>query len=273
MRRLLIVNSLSTVVCLLGLPARTAAAFAPVQPVASAKVQTSALGQNDHHAGWKCRKEFLPNKDFSTTQHHSPLSYRNPCPSSLYALSPTATTAALAIGHVIGGSAAVPLVSKATASWYRKIPLPSWTPPDRVFGPVWTALYSCMGIALARVIQRLPVGGEPVWKSPAVLLWIVHYAVNLSWAPIFFGAKRLRLGLWINYLLICTLAAVIPLFYASNLISAALLVPYALWLSYATALNQAICKLNPTDANGYNEAKFQDGIIQLQKKAATFAGL
>jgi translocator protein len=188
--------------------------------------------------------------------------------------SPTVTTVALAVGHVIGGSAAVPLVFQATSTWYRKISLPAWTPPDRVFGPVWTVLYASMGIAVARVLQRLPAGVAAVWKTPAVGLWILHYAVNLCWAPAFFGAKRLRLGLWINYVLLGTLVGgVIPMFASSNLTSALLLVPYCLWLAYATALNQAICKLNPTDSDGYNDAKFHDGLIRLQQKAAKYAGV
>ena len=197
---------------------------------------------------------------------------------SMAFLSPTATaatttTVALAIGHVLGGIAAVPWVVQATRTWYRKIALPSWTPPDRVFGPDWTVLYACMGIALARVLQRLP-GGVPLWKSPAVGFWILHYALNLCWAPIFFGAKRLRLGLWINYLLLATLGAgVIPRFAAVHVPSALLLVPYAVWLLYATVLNQAICQRNPTDVYGYNAAKFEDGLIRLQEKAAIYAGV
>ena len=187
--------------------------------------------------------------------------------------SQTLTTVALAVGHVIGGCAAVPLVSQATNTWYRKISLPSWTPPNRVFGPVWTLLYASMGIAVARILQRLPAD-VAVWKTPAVGLWIVHYALNLCWAPAFFGAQRLRLGLWINYILLGTLiGGVIPMFASSNLASALLLVPYGFWLLYATALNHAICKLNPTDAYGYNDAKFYDGLIRLQQKAAKYAGV
>ena len=58
---------------------------------------------------------------------------------------------------VVGGTAGVPAVVGATKSWYRTIPLPSWTPPDRVFAPVWTTLYALMGVAAARV-SRSGVG-------------------------------------------------------------------------------------------------------------------
>ena len=212
---------------------------------------------------------WLPKKQFSIHSRNHP-----PTATALHALpSPTTVQTQMAlfvVGHVVGGALAVPLVAGATRTWYRKIPLPSWTPPDRVFGPVWTALYAAMGVAVARVVQR-----QAVWKSTAVVLWMVHYALNLTWAPVFFGLKRLRLGLWINYLLVGTLVAgVLPLFAESNQLSALLLVPYAAWLIYATILNQAICRLNPVlDARGYNEAKFQADLIQLQEEAATYAGI
>jgi len=216
----------------------------------------------------RVRHSRSPKKQSSIhSRNHSPTA------TALHALPhPTAVQTQMAlfvVGHVVGGALAVPLVAGATRTWYRKIPLPSWTPPDRVFGPVWTALYAAMGVAVARVVQR-----QAVWKSSAVVLWMVHYALNLTWAPVFFGLKRLRLGLWINYLLVGTLGAVLPLFAESNQLSALLLVPYAAWLIYATILNLAICRLNPVlDARGYNDAKFQADLIRLQEEAAEYAGI
>lgn len=164
------------------------------------------------------------------------------------ALSPL--TIGLILVHVAGGALAAPVVLDATkgkSGWYRKIDLPSWTPPDRVFPPIWTTLYACMGVAVARVIKRSPSPG-PNWLIP---LWFGHYLLNLSWAPIFFGAKRLRFGLMINCLLVGSLATIIPLFAANNSVSGWLLLPYMAWLLYATALNFAICKArNPTRNGG-----------------------
>lgn len=173
-----------------------------------------------------------------------------------------------AIGHMIGGVLATPLVIKATNSWYTKIALPSWTPPNRVFAPVWTCLYSAMGVSAARVYQSRSLAGVSV--APALGLWAAHYALNLVWAPTFFGKKRLRLGMAINCLLVTTLATVIPMFYQINPLSGLLLLPYLAWLTYATVLNNAICKLNPT-VKGYNEAMLQSDLFQLQQKAADYA--
>jgi benzodiazapine receptor len=204
-----------------------------------------------------------------------PVVLSRPLPSrsslSLQALSPTATTIALAVGHLLGGTSGTPLVMAATKTWYRKIDLPSWTPPNRVFAPVWTILYSSMGVAIARVIQRLPVG-TVVYKSPVVALWIGHYLLNLTWAPVFFGMKRFRMGLAINYALLASLFAIIPQFAANNLVSGLLLLPYAVWLLSATALNQAVCQRNPT-VKGYNEAMLQADLLKLQQDAARYAGL
>lgn len=99
--------------------------------------------------------------------------------------------------------------------------------------------------------------------------------LNVAWAPVFFGMKRLRVALAMNYALLASLRVIIPRFFASNALSGWLLVPYTLWLLYATALNQAICQRNPTDnwGIGYNNARFQADLIQLQKDAANYAGL
>jgi benzodiazapine receptor len=156
--------------------------------------------------------------------------------------------------------------------WYRKIDLPPWTPPDRLFGPVWTFLYTCMGIAASRIARLSSPSTSPL-KNPLILLWIAHFGLNLSWAPVFFGLQRFRLGLAISYGLIASLAVIFKLFYSVDPTSAFLLIPYALWLSFATfGLNVSICKRNPTK-NGYNEGMFQAQLIQLQEKAAALVGL
>ena len=100
-----------------------------------------------------------------------------------------------------------------------------------------------------------------------------HYALNIIWAPTFFGMKRLRLGHGINLALVSSLAfGVIPLFYRVNPLSAYLLLPYLAWLAFATALSGTICQLNPTE-NGYNNAMLEDDIRRLQEEAARKIGL
>ena len=180
------------------------------------------------------------------------------------------------LGHVTLASSGVPIVTKGTRNdgWYRKIDLPPWTPPDKLFGPVWTFLYSCMGLAVSR-ISKLSSSSPTttMMTNPLLLFWAIHFGMNLVWAPVFFGLQRFRLGLFISYFLVGSLAIILPLFYAVDPISAFLLVPYAFWLSFATfGLNVAICRRNPTK-NGYNEGMFQAQLKKLQNDAAVYAGV
>jgi len=177
---------------------------------------------------------------------------------------PRASTAGWMVGLVVGGTAGVPAVVGATTTWYRKIPLPSWTPPDRVFAPTWTSLYAMMGLATARVAGVLGVG------SATVLHFCMHYAVNLAWAPVFFGLQHLRLAFAMNLLLIGSLAVLVAQYAAVATSAAWLLVPYMAWLLFATALNAAICKLNPT-AGAYNNARWQADVAKLQSSASRIA--
>jgi benzodiazapine receptor len=184
--------------------------------------------------------------------------------------------------HILGGCSGTPIVVRATKSWYNRIPLPSWTPPNFVFAPVWTTLYGLMGVSVSRILKS--VGRDNI----AMKLWAVHYVLNLVWAPVFFGFQQLRLGLAINVFLISTLSVIIPLFHRIDPLSAYLQVPYLLWLLYATKLNQSICKLNPmvegvnearlqadlcSDGRGYNDAMLEYDIKKLQAAAAKYAGL
>ena len=174
-----------------------------------------------------------------------------------------------AIGHVIGGASGALIVAPATKSggWYEKIDLPSWVPPNGLFAPVWTTLYACMGVAAARV-YKLSNGGL---SSAPMILWAVHYALNLAWAPAFFGKQMLRLAQAINIALISTLLPIIVMYYRLDRLSAYLLVPYLVWTTFATVLNGAICRRNPTSKDGINDAKFQSKLIQVQKDAAAYA--
>lgn len=193
----------------------------------------------------------------------------------------TATTIAWTLGHVVAGALPTPIVIGATKTWYRRIDLPAWTPPDQLFGPVWTVLYACMGVAVARVVQQMAATVATattttpplLWTHPTIVLWMGHFLLNVTWAPVFFGLQRLRAALLMNYGLLASLCfGILPRFASSNALSAWLLVPYAVWLLYATALNQAVCRLNPT-VKGYNNAMLQADLLKLQQGAAKYAGL
>lgn len=77
-------------------------------------------------------------------------------------------------------------------------------------------------------------------------LAFAHHLLNLSWAPIFFGLRMLRAGLFINIVLLISLLRIVPSFAAAVPSAAALLAPYVAWLLFATVLNIQICRLNPS---------------------------
>ena len=137
-------------------------------------------------------------------------------------------------GSILGGAAGTPFVVKATNSWYSDptvLKLPSWTPPNKIFMPVWTTLYGLIGFAGFRAASNEALPG----------LAVAHYVANLLWAPLFFGLKKLKLAALLQFGLLGSLAAV----WSSFKKDARLLIPYAAWLAYATVLNLAICRLNP----------------------------
>ena len=141
------------------------------------------------------------------------------------------------------GSAAPPGASRASSwcarpSWYRGIPSRRGV-RDRIFAPVWTTLYARTGCAAARVAA---VAGA---LAP-IELALAHYALNIAWAPIFFGLKYFKTALVVQLLLVASLVEIMRQFFAvSGALSAALLAPYLAWLVFATALNFELCRLNP----------------------------
>ena len=82
-------------------------------------------------------------------------------------------------------------------------------------------------------------------SDPLMALALTHYALNLSWAPIFFGLHGIAAAAIINVGLIVSLAAVATRFWPVSHAAALLLLPYATWLAFATVLNLEIWRLNP----------------------------
>jgi tryptophan-rich sensory protein len=135
--------------------------------------------------------------------------------------------AAAAGGHFLPGA------------WYASLVKPAWTPPNWIFGPVWTLLY--IGIAVA---------GWLVWRrsgprvGPSLALWGAQLVLNAAWSWFFFGRHQPGVALAdIAALLACIVAFVIVT-YRDSRPAALLFVPYALWVAFATALNHALWRLN-----------------------------
>lgn len=124
--------------------------------------------------------------------------------------------------------------------WYPALSKPSWNPPGWVFGPVWTGLYILMGIAAWR-IWEMPASAS---RNFALWLYLGQLILNAAWSGIFFGLKNLGLAASeIGALLLLILATTVC-FWRLNPVAGAMLIPYCIWVSFATALNFAIWRMN-----------------------------
>lgn len=130
--------------------------------------------------------------------------------------------------------------SASVGTWYQQIERPSWTPPDSLFGPVWTALYLMMAFALWLVWRERGVRGAP----GAMAAFAAQLVLNTAWSGIFFGLRMPALAFAELLLLWLAIAVTIVLFWRVRPLAAALLVPYIAWVSFAGALNFAIWRLN-----------------------------
>jgi benzodiazapine receptor len=149
--------------------------------------------------------------------------------------------AALILGAVggtagIGAAATTPVLS---SRWYRRLKKPSWQPPDPVFGPVWSVMYALIAASMLLARGR---GGEQ--QRPLFVLFGTNLALNLAWSLIFFrGRSPPAAGVEIVALEGATVALVVRAWPLSRL-AALLLVPYAIWIAFATALTWAIWARN-----------------------------
>jgi translocator protein len=138
-------------------------------------------------------------------------------------------------------SAVGALASIQAKSFYGELVQPSWAPPPGVFGPVWTTLFAFMGIA-AWLVWR--TGGFRA-NAPALTLFLVQLAVNALWSWLFFAWHLGAFALVDVVLLWLLIAATLVSFWRVRPLAGALLAPYLLWVSFATALNYSLWQLNP----------------------------
>lgn len=126
------------------------------------------------------------------------------------------------------------------SSWYAALNKPSFSPPNWVFGPVWTTLYVMMGVSLYLVISDK----RKVIRKKAIQIFGVQLFLNVIWSIIFFGMQNPALALVDIIVLWVAIVLTIKAFYPVSKTAAYLLVPYFLWVSFASILNYAIWILN-----------------------------
>ena len=125
--------------------------------------------------------------------------------------------------------------------WYATLNKPSFSPPNWVFGPVWTTLYALMGISLYLVWKK---GQEKINIKIPLIFFGIQLFLNFLWSILFFGLHSPVLGLICIILLWLSIAATILSFYTISRNAAYLLIPYLLWDSFASILNADVWMLN-----------------------------
>ncbi len=122
--------------------------------------------------------------------------------------------------------------------WYVGLRKPGFTPPNWAFPVAWTTIYLLSAIAATRV-ALLPGAGL------ALALWSAQIALNTLWTPVFFGARRIALGMVVIAVLTVTVAALTLAVWQLDWRAGLMLLPYLGWLGVASALNWRIWRDNP----------------------------
>ena len=125
-------------------------------------------------------------------------------------------------------------------AWYATLTKPAWNPPSSVFAPVWTVLYTAMGVAAWLVWRRAGFAGA----SAALALFGTQLVLNALWSYLFFGLHRPGaafadiVALWVVILVVAVL------FWRVDWRAGALMAPYLVWVGFASCLNFALWRLN-----------------------------
>lgn len=144
------------------------------------------------------------------------------------------------LGVCLGIAAVAGFVTVANIpTWYADLAKPSFTPPNAIFGPVWTLLYILIAVS-GWMVWRM-IGFSP---DRPLVIYGLQLALNFAWSFIFFGAHLIGLAVVDILLLWIAILWNIVMFWRVDRVAAALLVPYLAWVSFASALNIAVWQLN-----------------------------
>jgi benzodiazapine receptor len=147
---------------------------------------------------------------------------------------------AVGVSELAGGIGSL-FTSSAIPTWYATLERPLLSPPNWIFGPVWTTLYFLMGVAAFLVWKK---GFERKDVKVALGVFGVQLALNCAWSIIFFGLQNPAAAFVEIIFLWLTILATIVLFSKISRPAVWFLVPYILWVSFAGYLNYLIWILN-----------------------------
>ncbi|MFA5129363.1 MAG: TspO/MBR family protein [Patescibacteria group bacterium] len=139
------------------------------------------------------------------------------------------------------GIAGSVVTSPAIPTWYASLPKSALNPPGWVFGPVWTILFAVMGVSVF-LIWRKGLNRKEV--KVALVIFAIQLALNALWSILFFGLHNPFLALCEIVILWISILFTMVAFYPISRVAAWLLLPYILWVSFASYLNFAVWQLS-----------------------------
>lgn len=125
------------------------------------------------------------------------------------------------------------------SAWYNSLIKPFLAPPNWIFMPVWSVLYLTIFISLILYITK-PAED----KNLGYIYFAIQMMLNLIWSPVFFGMQNIAIALAIVIFLDIFVLLTILKFYSVSKISGLILIPYFLWILFATYLNLGYLLLN-----------------------------
>ena len=125
------------------------------------------------------------------------------------------------------------------SAWYNSLTKPFLAPPNWIFMPVWSVLYLTILISLILYITK-PAEG----KNLGYIYFAIQMVLNLIWSPVFFGMQNITTAFIIIIFLDIFVLLTILKFYSVSKIAGLILIPYFLWILFATYLNLSYLLLN-----------------------------
>ena len=151
-------------------------------------------------------------------------------------LAPVLVAAACAVAVAALGASATTI-----GPWYYGLAKPSWQPPDWLFGPAWTVIFALAGWSGALAWRAARTVGQ---RRLIVSLFAVNALLNVLWSELFFNLRRPDWALIETAPFLLSIVALIAVLAPISGLSARVLIPYLLWVAFATLLNLAVVRLN-----------------------------
>jgi len=124
--------------------------------------------------------------------------------------------------------------------WFSLLTKPSFNPPSWIFSPVWTMLYTLMGISLFLVLKT----DNSKNKARGIVFFAIQLVLNGLWSIVFFGLHQILLAFIVIVALLAFIILSLVEFYKISKPAAYILVPYLIWVSFASVLNFSLYILN-----------------------------